>query len=923
MTKFFSFSIALLFCLNIYSQGDDCVTALTINSSTACTTPIIGTSAGATQSLPGCAGTADDDVWYKFVASGSSYSLSVTGSNSYNPVLEFFSGNCGTLSSMNCLDATGAGGTESIYLMGLSAGNTYYFRVYHYDIGSGSNTFSVCLTSNAPPINDDCVSAITVNSASVCTSGIAGSSFFGSQSMGACAGTADDDVWYKFIATMPSHSLTVTGSLGYDVVLEAFSGTCASLTSLGCNDASGGGGTEAIHLSGLTVGNTYYFRVYEYHTGWSNSTGTFSVCLTDAPTPINDDCSAAIVLPVSSSTVCSSPYNGTSLNGTQSIPSCGGGNADDDVWYKFIATANSHSITVSPSGTYDAVMELFSGACVGLVSMNCVDIAGSGGTEVIHIGGFTIGNTYYLRVYDYHTSSSSNTFTLCITTPAILPPANDECTGAFNLPVTPNCQPTNTIVTSAGATESQSPCTGSADDDIWFSFTATTNQVAINATGEPTADAVIELFSGSCSSLNSLGCMDVAYAGEKETFIKAGLTIGQVYYFRIYEFHNTGGFTFTVNIDRMELSATSSSSLICSGQIVSLTASGTPTYTWSNGITNSSPFTPTTSATYTATGIGTGSCVNTATVFINVSTPVVPEICMVTVDTANVNNEIYWDKYSYDNIDSMIVYREVLANTYQRIGAVNNTDYSRFKDTVKHIGFRNGDPNIRSYKYKLQIRDTCGNYSDTSLYHTSLFLNNDNSGNFTWNFYDIETQISPVNNYELYRDNLNNGNFTLLGTVPATLGVSSYTFTDVNFATAPPTARWAIMADGFSCTPSFKLANPNDIFTTVVKTKANVKNNFTIPNPPADPDPQGVREYNSNIKVAIMPNPASTNFSIISEVIITKINIFNNLGDLVYTTLGQQQKQLTINTSDFSNGIYSIEIITHNARGFKKVVISN
>lgn len=917
MKTIFYFFLFSCISFKVFSQSDDCTTATLISPTSVCAVPVAGTSAGATQTMPGCTGNADDDVWYKFIATSNSFSLNVIPSSGYDAVLEVFSGSCGSLVSMDCIDASGSGNIESSYLYNLTPGNAYYFRVYNYAAGSGTSTFSVCLTSNPPPSNDDCVTAIAISSSSVCLSPVVGNSYYASQSFAGCVGNADDDVWYKFIATMTSHSLTVTGSTGYDAVLEAFSGNCTALTSLGCKDNTGAGGTEAIHLTGLTVGNTYFFRVHDYHTGWGTS--TFSICLTDAPAPANDDCSAAIPLSVSSTSICLAPYAGTSLYGTESMTGCAG-NADDDVWYKFVATANSHSIDVTPSNGYDAAVELFSGNCGSLVSMHCSDIAGSGGDEIIHIGGFTIGNTYYLRVYDYHLNSGTNTFTICITTPPILPPANDDCAGAFNLPVTPNCQPTYTVVSSSGATESQSSCAGYADDDIWFSFTAPTNQVAIHATGELVADAVIELFSGNCSSLNSIGCIDNTPAGQTETLIGSGLTVGQVYYFRVYEYHNTGGFTFTVNIDRMELNASASNSLICLGQSVSLTASGTPTYTWSNGVNNGASFTPTATATYTATGVGTGSCVNTATVTVNVSAPLTPSICMVTVDTLNVNNVIYWDKYNYDNLDSMIIYREVVANTYQRIGAVNKAAYSRFIDTVRHIGFRNGDPNIRSYRYKLQIKDTCGNYSALSAYHTSLFLNN-TSGLFTWNFYDIESQSSPVVNYELYRDDNNTGAFNLIGTVTATLGVPSYTFTDVNFSTFAATARWGIIADGFSCYPSFKTDNASSPMQQVNKSKSNIKNNFTIPNPPADPDPQGIHEISLDSYIKLMPNPANDFLNIVSAFGIEKVNIYNSLGALVQINALNHETQSHIDVQGLSNGIYSVEILTQKGKIVKKLII--
>ncbi|MBI3518740.1 MAG: T9SS type A sorting domain-containing protein [Bacteroidetes bacterium] len=910
------FTVFLLSCMftKAISQSDDCATATPITSNLTCS-PIVGTTAGATQSMPACSGDADDDVWYQFTASSVSHSLSVTGSTNFSPVIEIYSGTCGSLTLLDCNDNASYGGTGSTHLPNLNIGDTYYFRVYHYYAGSGSGTFTVCLTNGTPPANDECSNAIAITSSSNCASPVAGTSAWASQSMPDCAGYADDDVWYKFVATAVSHSLAVTGSSNYSPVFEIFSGACGSLSSITCNDNASSGGTGTYHLSNLNIGDTYYIRVYHYYSG--SGSDTFTLCLTDAPAPPNDDCSNAILVSASSS-VCASPVVGSSLYGNESMPGCAG-YADDDVWYKFVASAVSHSLNVTGSNNYDAVVELFSGNCGSLTSLVCSDMSGFGSTETIHLSNFVIGNTYYFRVYAYHIGSGSNTFTVCVTTPADQPPANDDCANAITIPVTSNCSVSNTTISSVGATQSLSGCTGSADDDVWLKFVATNANQTINVTGDAGADAVVQLFSGSCGSFATLACKDNVGVGQTESVYASGLSVGQTYYLRVYDYYLTGGKTFTVSAVTREVAASASATTICLGDNVTLTASGTPTYTWSNGISNGVAFTPTATSVYTVSGIGTNSCVNTATIAINVSAPEIPSICMVTVDTLNVNNVIYWEK-SYNSLDSMIIYREVVANVYQRIGAVNHTAFSRFVDTVRHVGFRNGDPHIRSYKYKLQIRDTCGNYSTLSPYHTSLFLNN-NAGTFNWNFYDIESQTSPVNNYELYRDDNNTGAFNLIGTVTATLGVQTYTFTDPNFSTFASTARWGVTGDGFSCYPSYRGADVNSPNVVVNKSKSNVKNNFTIPNPPADPDPQSVKELNLEAYIQIMPNPANDYVKIVSVFTLQRVNIYNSLGALVQAVSVNNETQSSVDLEALSNGIYSVEVWTQKGKIVKKLVI--
>lgn len=765
--------------------------------------------------------------------------------------------------------------------------------------------------------SDNCATAtlLSPSSSSVCTP-VSGTSAGATQSMPGCAGTADDDVWYKFVAGVSSYSLTISPSVNYDAVLEVFSGSCGSLNSMECDDYDSQGGIESTHLTGLTPGQTYYFRVYEYSAG--SGSNTFTVCLAESVAPSNDDCANATLITSASGTVCASPLSGTSYGGTDSGLSGCAGFQDDDVWYKFVATATSHSVTMVGSSGYDGVLEAFSGSCGSLTSIGCSDNSSMGGTEEIYLPNLTVGATYYYRIFDWHTGSGSSLFTTCVTTAPFSPPSNDDCSGAPVVPVNSICNAADTVVSSLGATLSMTGCAGNADDDIWFKFTAHNTREVINVTGDATADAVIELFSGTCGSLSSLQCRDYTGTSATESLDQSGLIVGQAYYFRIYDYYS-GGKTFTVSVIDKEITASASGTLLCQGQQLTLANTGTATsYTWSSGVSNGSAFTPTASATYTLVGTVTGGCTDSDMVSVTVSTPSRPDICMVTVDTTNTNNVIYWEK-NYANVDSFIVYREVLANVYNRIGAIDGQAFSRFVDTARHVGFRNGDPQVRSYKYKLQIRDTCDNYGPMSFYHTSLFMNN--TGNvFTWNFYDIETLGSPVNNYEIYRDDNNTGSFNLVGTVSGSVN----TYTDAAFSSFP-NARWAVLGDGFSCNPSFKGANIGSILAVINKTKSNVKNNLPIADPPSDPDTTGtgVHELSSSVRVVLMPNPTSGSTDVITDAALQKVSVYNYLGELVLSLAANGQSSLHLDLQSLNSGLYNIELISRKGKTVRKLIVDH
>ncbi len=260
--------------------NDNCAGAILLTQGATCTTTS-GTTTNATQSQAGCAGDADDDVWYRFVATGTSANITVTGAAEFDAVLQAFSGTCAGLTSFSCADLSGDGGVETISLTGLTAGTTYFIRVYDYYAGAAPTpTFTICVTTPASaPANDNCAGAIALTPGATCTP-TAGTVAGATQSQAGCEGTANDDVWYSFVAGSTGAAVAVAGSASFDGVVEVFSGTCGSLVSMACTDGTLDGGTETATLTGLTVGQTYYVRVYHWYTAVA-ATPTFTICVTN------------------------------------------------------------------------------------------------------------------------------------------------------------------------------------------------------------------------------------------------------------------------------------------------------------------------------------------------------------------------------------------------------------------------------------------------------------------------------------------------------------------------------------------------------------------------------------------------------------------------------------------------------------------
>ncbi len=341
----------------------------------------------------------------------------------------------------------------------------------------------------------------------------------------------------------------------------------------------------------------------------------------------------------------------------------------------------------------------------------------------------------------------------------------------------------------------------------------------------------------------------------------------------------------------------SGKTLTCLNKPNTLTASGATTYTWQPGsvISNSINAQPSANTTYTINAQNSNGCFGSTTFSLNLVMPQTPEICEVTVDSLSQFNNILWDKTPYNNVDSFIVYREVSTNIYRRIGAQDKNALSLFVDTARSIGPSNGDPNITYYKYKLQIRDTCGNYSTLSPYHNTVYFITNSTGTYFWNTYNIEFQPStPVTTFDLVRDNNGTGVWTLVGSTTGT------TLNDPAYSSFP-NAIYRVYANGFNCTPTSKTTQQ------INRSKSNVKNNFNTSGIPT-----GIITSNLlNSEVNLAPNPATSELTIsfTSEINkITKVSIMDVLGKTIYNSEINEGKAVIIPIIELSNGIYFVKI---------------
>ena len=273
------------------------------------------------------------------------------------------------------------------------------------------DNITVTYTIATPPSNDACSGATSLPCA---TSALAGTTVNAvSETAPNSSTTGTMGVWYKFTGDGSTTTLTVVQ--GFDtrlLVLTSNTGACGGTYTTVANVDNITSSNEIATFT-TTSGTVYFVYIGHYN---STTTGTFTISRTCVTPPSNNNCSSAPALTINSGSSCGSSTNGTTVGANQSSSACVG-TADDDVWYSFVANGTSQTLTVTPGTLSDAVLQVYSGTCVGLTSLACVDNTSGSSAETTTVNGLTNGTTYYVRVHSYGNGTGQGTFSICATTP--------------------------------------------------------------------------------------------------------------------------------------------------------------------------------------------------------------------------------------------------------------------------------------------------------------------------------------------------------------------------------------------------------------------------------------------------------------------------------------------------------------------------
>ncbi|MDF1698930.1 MAG: M12 family metallo-peptidase [Saprospiraceae bacterium] len=188
--------------------------------------------------------------------------------------------------------------------------------------------------------------------------------------------------------------------------------------------------------------------------------------------------------------------------------------------------ANSNGDTPEGTGCYDELNPIL--PMNGGTVMSFCNLAG-GGIDLANGFGTEVGDF----IFDKYNTAICATGGEC----ASIPPSNNDCANAIELPLNGQCtyfDYDNIMATASGIDNPSCGNVGSAQD-VWFSITPSSTDAFLNFNpiSGGVENVVITVYEGTCGSLTELLCEEIF---DEETQVKlSALTINETLYIRIIE----------------------------------------------------------------------------------------------------------------------------------------------------------------------------------------------------------------------------------------------------------------------------------------------------------------------------------------------------------------------------------------------------
>ncbi len=415
-------------------------------------------------------GTENKNAWFKFQATGPEIRIEVKTGSSYGGMRRQQLGLWNQAGDeIGCSSWRSNTGTIILQSDSLTAGNWYYFAV---DDDKTSGSFTLCLDDSVD--YDFRQNAYDISDLTQwCSDDEQFTNYYatGDGNPGSCwSGSADKNVWFKFIADTPYAKITLkTGNVYGNMQRQEIALFNSDNVEVACGRWTSTQGSVIIQTDSLEVGNTYWISVDD-----DRVSSTFSICTDDSP---DYDYKAGAYELTNITNWCSENEQFSNYWATEdeSMASCWSGTENKNVWFKFQASTRFIDITLRTGDVYGDIrrpqMALWRDdgtevACIGPV----IDR----GSLILSADTLTPGHWYYLSVDDNH---RSNDFTLCIDDQ----PTYDYKEGAIELAHNAGCSPemayTNYFAT---ADQDMGSCwSGTENKNVWFKFQAQTQYLTL------------------------------------------------------------------------------------------------------------------------------------------------------------------------------------------------------------------------------------------------------------------------------------------------------------------------------------------------------------------------------------------------------------------------------------------------------------
>jgi hypothetical protein len=377
------------------------------------------------------------DVWFSYTATlTGNLSLNTCGS-AIDTAIAVYSACGGT--ELGCNDDCGGspcGPTGACLSVPITSGTTYRIRVSDKGLGASGGAFTLNVSAAIP--NDNCSGATLVAVPTVVNGTMVGATV--ESGLPTCTGPGPNSiaggsfvvsglgVWYR-VNVPVSQTITadtISGA-GFDSRLSVYTGSCGSLSCVTVNDDIVDVSFRSKVAWVAQAGVDYFVLVSTFSA--TTTPGPFTLTLSAAPTPSNDDCATATVIGPGAGNLAGTTIGATGAASTLTaagVASCATNTAVPifDVWYSFTAPCTA-SYSFNTCGSYDTLLSVHT-ACptttnafqLAPTGSSCNDNGGLGcspGSQVTV--SLVQGTTYLVRIAGAVGAAAGGNFTLSWTVP--------------------------------------------------------------------------------------------------------------------------------------------------------------------------------------------------------------------------------------------------------------------------------------------------------------------------------------------------------------------------------------------------------------------------------------------------------------------------------------------------------------------------